>query len=171
MLLIRLAPATEPWSLGTYSPMTAVHPTTFKQQVAKKRRKICETEVHPLRYASGRTYKQTNKWFISDSMQAFIGMLTMAVIAHSANLILGGLPWVSLVDGSPKTLRSFHNATFFGLSPINRESLKSIKWLFSNRGHLITSLQVFIYLMGILCCINSTLHYIICFPSLHFNVH
>jgi hypothetical protein len=32
--------------------MTAVHPTAFKQQVAKKekerKRKICETEIHPL---------------------------------------------------------------------------------------------------------------------------
>jgi hypothetical protein len=30
--------------------MTAVHPTAFKQQVAeKKEKKICETEVHPLK--------------------------------------------------------------------------------------------------------------------------
>jgi acyl CoA:acetate/3-ketoacid CoA transferase len=48
--------------------MTAVHPTTFKQQVAKKKQekkeeKFAKTEVHPLRYASGRTNKREEAVF------------------------------------------------------------------------------------------------------------
>jgi hypothetical protein len=51
--------------------MTAVHPTAFKQQVAKKKKLICETEVHPLRYAGGRTNYCNHCFDIERWLQAF----------------------------------------------------------------------------------------------------